>query len=115
VTRAATQTRLEQALTRLLAGQPTTSDGTAFARREAQQPELVALREELATLKREKKQTAQDNARAVRELENAIRIYANQIQAFTLRNAEPEDQLHQRAGHDVSVIRVGPAHGVTRP
>ncbi|MFL6126000.1 hypothetical protein [Actinophytocola sp.] len=38
----------------------------AFARREAQQPELVTLREELATLKREKKQTAQDNAHAVR-------------------------------------------------
>jgi transposase-like protein len=91
-----TQTRLEQALTRLLAGQPTASDGAltisslcreagvgrdsyyrspqqfkdtvaaAFARREAQQPELVALREELAEIKREKKQTAQENAHVVR-------------------------------------------------
>ena len=145
MTRATTQTQLEQALTRLLAGQPTSSDGAltisslcreasvgrdsyyrssqqfkdtvaaAFERREAQQPELVALREEVTALKREKKQTAQDNAHIVRGLEDTVRIYANQIQVLTLRNAELEDQLHQRAGHDVSVIRVGPAHGVTRP
>ncbi|AHH99564.1 hypothetical protein KALB_6204 [Kutzneria albida DSM 43870] len=54
-------------------------------------------------------------AHAVRELENTIRIYANQIQVLTLRNAELEDKLHRRAGHDVSTIRVGPAHVVSRP
>jgi hypothetical protein len=67
----------------------------------------VALREENAALKREKKQTVQENARAVRELEDTVRIYANQIQVLTLRNAELEDQLHRRASHDASVIRVG--------
>ncbi|MEV5541058.1 hypothetical protein AB0L13_29845 [Saccharopolyspora shandongensis] len=87
----------------------------AFARREAQQPELVALREELAALKRESKLTAQDNAHAMRELENTLRTYANQIQVLTLRNAELEGQLHRRAGHEVSVIRVGPEHAGTRP
>ncbi|WP_158510847.1 hypothetical protein [Kutzneria albida] len=51
----------------------------------------------------------------MRELENTIRIYANQIQVLTLRNAELEDKLHRRAGHDVSTIRVGPAHVVSRP
>jgi hypothetical protein len=134
VTRAATQNQLQLALTRLLAGQPTSSDGAltisslcreagvgrdsyyrspqqfkdtviaAFARREAQQPELVALREENAALKREKKQTAQESARAVRELENTIRVYANQIQVLALHKAELEIQLEQRAG---------PAAGVT--
>lgn len=144
MTRADTQTRLEHALTRLLAGQPTSSDGAltisslcreagvgrdsyyrsppqfkdtvvaAFARREAQQPELVTLREENAALKREKKQIVQENARALRELENTIRIYANQVQVLTLRNAELDDQFRQHAGHDASVIPVGPRHTVTR-
>jgi len=136
VTRAATQARLEQALTRLLAGQPTTSDGTltisslcreagvgrdsyyrspqqfkdtvaaAFARRETQQPELLALREENAALKREKKQIVQDNARVVRELENTIRIYANQIQVLALGKAELEDRLRQLSDHTNDVIRM---------
>lgn len=48
-----------------------------------------------------------------RELENTIRVHANRLQVLTLRNAEPEDRLHQHAGHDVSMIRVGPAHAVT--
>jgi hypothetical protein len=87
----------------------------AFARREAQQPELVALREENAMLKREKKQTAQENARVVRELENTIRTYANQIQGLALRNAELEGQLHERAGQVGGVIRIGPARSATRP
>jgi hypothetical protein len=54
----------------------------------------VSLREELAALKRESKLTAQDNAHAMRELENTLRTYANQIQVLTLRNAELEGQLH---------------------
>jgi hypothetical protein len=79
----------------------------AFARREAQQPESVTLREENAALKREKKQIVQDNTRAVRELENTIRIYANQIQVLTLRNAELYDELRRHGGQDASVIRSG--------
>jgi transposase-like protein len=136
VTRAATQTQLEQALTRLLAGQPTSSDGTltvsslcreagvgrdsyyrspqqfkdtvaaAFTRREAQQPELVALREEIAALKRQRKETDRDHARVVRELESTIRIYANQIQVLALRNAELENQLDQLVDRASDVIQL---------
>ncbi|MEZ7129041.1 hypothetical protein ACBR40_27235 [Nonomuraea sp. AD125B] len=80
----------------------------AFARRETQQPELVALREENAALKREKKQIVQETTRAVRELENTIRIYANQIQVLTLRNAELDDQLRRHSDQDASVIPVRP-------
>jgi transposase-like protein len=86
----------------------------AFARRGAPQPELVTLREENAALKREKKQIVQENARALRELENTIRIYANQIQVLTLRNAELDDQFRRHAGHDARVIPVGPRRTVTR-
>jgi len=116
---------LEQALTRLLAGQPTATDGeltvsnlcreagvgrdsfyrssqefkdvvaTAQANREAHQPELVALREEIAVLKRERKQTASDHAATARELEETIRVYANQIQVLALRHSELEDQVRQ--------------------
>lgn len=125
MTRASTQARLDQALTRLLAGQPTTTDGAltvsnlcreagvgrdsyyrspqtfrdtvaaAQANRQIYQPELVALREEIAKLKREQKQTARDQAATVRELEERIRVYANQIQVLALRNAELQGQLQQ--------------------
>lgn len=61
---------------------------TAFARREVQRPQPLALRQEFASLKSEKKQTAQDNAHAVRESRNTIRTYADQIQVRTLCNAE---------------------------
>ena len=147
MTRVATQVRLEQALTRLLAGQPTVTDGeltvsnlcreagvgrdsfyrsppefkdavvAAQANREAQQPELVALREEITALrgafralkevtalKRERKQTASDHAATVRELEEMIRVYANQIQVLALRNSELEDQIRHLAHHDPDVI-----------
>ncbi|WP_024875967.1 hypothetical protein [Saccharomonospora piscinae] len=138
MTRVATQTRLEQALTRLLAGQPTATDGeltvsnfcreadvgrdsfyrsppkfknavvAAQANREAQQPELFGLREEITALKRKHKQTASDHAAIVRELEETIRVYANQIQILALRNSELEDQarqLHRRlADADNDVI-----------
>jgi septal ring factor EnvC (AmiA/AmiB activator) len=86
----------------------------AFARREAQQPELVTLREENAALKREKKQIVQENTRAVRELENTIRIYANQIQVLTLRNAELDDELRRHGGQEACVIPARPRHTVTR-
>lgn len=125
MTRPATQGRLEQALSRLLAGQQTVSDGAltisslcreaglgrdsfyrspqqfrdtvaaAFANREAQQPELLALREEIAELKRQRKQTAREHSRTAAELEETIRVYANQIQALTLRNADLEEQLQR--------------------
>lgn len=125
MTRSTTQTRLEQALNRLLTGQPVTTDGdltisnlcreagvgrdsyyrspqqfkdsvvAAFANCEAKQPELVALREELAELKSSRKQADRDHARTVRELEATIRLYANQIQVLAVRNAELEDEHRQ--------------------
>lgn len=61
---------------------------TAQANRQAQQPELVILREEIAAFKRERKQTARDHAATVRELEETIKIYPNQMQVLALRNAE---------------------------
>lgn len=138
MTRPATQARLEQALTRLLAVQPTATDGeltvsnlcreagvgrdsfyrspqafkdavaAAQANRDAHQPELIALREEITILKRERKQTASQHAATVRELEETIRIYANRIQILALRNAELEEQsrqLHHRlADADPDII-----------
>ncbi len=38
---------------------------------------------------------------------NTIRIYANQIQVLTLRNAELDDELRRHGGQDASVIRLG--------
>jgi len=58
--------------------------------------------------------TPPGTTRTGRELVNTIGVYANQVQVLTLRNAELEDQLHQHAGRDVSMILVGPAHAVTR-
>jgi hypothetical protein len=129
-TRSTTQTHLEQALTRLLTGQPLTSDGdltisslcreagvgrdsyyrspqqfkdsvvAAFANHEAQQPELVALRDEVTALTRARKEADRDHARTVRDLEATIRLYANQIQVLALRNAELEDLNRQRTAVD---------------
>ena len=117
---------VQQALTRLLAGQPTVTDGeltvsnlcreagvgrdsfyrsppefkdavvAAQANREAQQPELVALREEITALKRERKQTASDHAATVRELEETIRVYANQIQVLALPAQRGGDRAQRR-------------------
>jgi hypothetical protein len=134
VTRTTTQARLEQALNRLLTGRPATSDGdltisslcreagvgrdsfyrsaqefkdsvaAAFAKSEAQQPELLALREEVAALKRARKQADRDHAQTVRELEATNRLYANQIQVLALRNAELEDQHRRRAAADNTTV-----------
>lgn len=78
----------------------------AFGRRDAQQPELIALREEIAALKREKKQAVQDHARIVRELENTIRIYSNQIRVLALHKAELEDQIQRLTDQSTDVIRM---------
>lgn len=136
MTRSTTQSRLEQALNRLLAGQPVTSDGdltisslcreagvgrdsyyrspqqfkdsvvAAFANREAQQPELVALREEVSALKRARKEADRDHARTVRELEATIRFYANQIQVLAVRNAGLEDQHRELTATDDAALEL---------
>ncbi|SEG94280.1 hypothetical protein SAMN04489712_14510 [Thermomonospora echinospora] len=119
MTRPQTRARLEDALSRLLAGQPIRTDGqltvtnlcreagvgrdsfyrspdivarfeAAKANAQAHKPELLQLREEIAELKRERRKLKSDHARTVRELEKTIRVYANQIQVLALRAAELE-------------------------
>jgi predicted nuclease with TOPRIM domain len=121
MTRATTLTRLEEAMGRLLAGQPTQTDGeltvsnlcaeagvgrdsyyrspqiiekftAAKANADARKPEFVALREELAEVKRQLKAQTREAAAERRALEETITSYANQIQALALRNAELETQ-----------------------
>ncbi len=117
MTRAFTGQRLDQALTRLLAGQPTVTDGAitvtnlcleagvgrdsfyrcpevkkkftaAKTNAETHKPEVLQLREEVRALMREQKDLRRAHSEQVRDLEATIRSYANQIQALALRNAE---------------------------
>lgn len=137
MTRASTQTRLDAALTRLLAGQPTATDGSltvanlcreagvgrdsyyrspqqfkdrfvaACGNHDGHQPELVRLREVVAELRRQQKRTVTGHAAAVRDLEDTIKTYANQIQALALRSAELGDEnllLRQRHGQSANVV-----------
>jgi hypothetical protein len=121
MTRASTEQRLDQALTRLLAGQPTVTDGAitvtnlcleagvgrdsfyrcpeikkkftaAKTNAEAHQPEVLQLREEARARKREHQELRRAHAEQVRDLEATIRSYANQIQALALRTAELADE-----------------------
>lgn len=122
MTRPDTEQRLDDALTRLLAGQPTSTDGLlnvtnlcleaglgrdsfyrssntfrqrfteARTNRESQEPELVLLRGTIRLLKQTTKDSNHDTAQHTRELEDTIRVYANHIQALTLRNHHLEDE-----------------------
>ncbi|MCR8574285.1 MULTISPECIES: hypothetical protein [unclassified Streptomyces] len=122
MTRTSTQNRLDQALTRLLAGQPTITDGainvsnlcreagvgrdsfyrspqefkdrftSAQANHSDNQPEIVRLRDELRKLKREHADERRKQAEAIRDLEETNKTYANHIQALTLANAELADE-----------------------
>jgi chromosome segregation ATPase len=126
MTRDPTGQRLDEALSRLLAGQPTVTDGTitvtnlcleagvgrdsfyrcpeikskftaAKANAEARKPELLQLREEIVRLRHQDKQDHREHAQQVRDLETTIRAYANQIQALALRNGElTEDNTRLR-------------------
>ena len=117
MTRPSTSARLNDALTRLLAGQATLTDGqlnvanlcreagvgrdsyyrspqtfkttfqAARTNQAGQRPELVTARLEIAELKREHKRVAGEHADTVRALQETIKTYANQIQALTLANA----------------------------
>jgi hypothetical protein len=142
MTRPDTETRLNDALSRLLAGQPTTTDGLlnvtnlcleaglgrdsfyrssntfrqrftdAKTNRESQEPELVSLREKIRVLKRTTKDANHDTAKRTRELEDTIRIYANHIQALTLRNHHLEAEI-QRLQEQLT--RYDPSVRVLRP
>jgi hypothetical protein len=142
MTRPDTEQRLDDALTRLLAGQPTTTDGLlnvtnlcleaglgrdsfyrssntfrqrfteARTNRESQEPELVSLREKIRVLKRTTKDSNHDSAKRTRELEDTIRVYANHIQALTLRNRHLEEEI-QRLQEQLT--RSDPSVRVLRP
>lgn len=115
MTRASTQQRLDQALTRLLAGQPSVTDGeltVANLCREAgvgrdsyyRTPEAVArftaardiaaapgtelarLLDQVTALKREVTDLKRDHAAQISELEDQLKAYAGQIQVLTLAN-----------------------------
>ncbi len=80
------------------------------ANAQARKPEIVALRDELATAKRQLKDDARQAAQDRRELERAIATYANQIQILALRTselAEENQQLRQRLERDTGVVRLG--------
>jgi hypothetical protein len=142
MTRPDTEQRLDDVLTRLLAGQPTTTDGLlnvtnlcleaglgrdsfyrssntfrqrfteARTNRESQEPELVSLREKIRLLKRTTKDSNHDSAKRTRELEDTIRVYANHIQALTLRNRHLEEEI-QRLQEQLT--RSDPSVRVLRP
>lgn len=117
MTRASTQDRLDQALTRLLAGQPAVTDGEltvtnlcreagvgrdsyyrtpaavarfTAARESAATPEteLARLREQVAALKRETTDLKRDHAAHIGELEGQVKTYAGQIQVLALANQQ---------------------------
>ena len=119
MTRATTLARLENAMSRLLAGQPTCTDGdltvsnlcaeagvgrdsyyrskqvidkftAARANAQTMKPEVVALREELAVARRQLAKQARQAAQDLRSSEETIKAYASQIQLLALRNAELE-------------------------
>ena len=116
MTRTSTDTRLFEALTRLLAGPPTLTDGALtvsnlcreagvsrhsyyrspvkdrfIASRqhaEVHQPEVVRLRDEVRDLKAARRTDQREAAQQMAALEDLVRTYANQIQALTLANEE---------------------------
>ena len=121
MTRAATHERLDQALTRLLAGQPSVTDGEltvsnlcreagvgrdsyyrtpavvarfTTARTTAGTPgtELAQLRDRGATLARELKDGKRDHAAQIAELEDQVKTYAGQIQVLALANQELKEE-----------------------
>jgi hypothetical protein len=138
VTRASTQNRLDQALSRLLAGQPTVTDGSmnvsnlcleagvgrdssyrspqefkdrfqaARANHSDNQPEIVRRRDELAKLKREHADTRRKQAEAIRDLEETNKIYANQIQVLALRTEELQEENRRLTGRIEAAVGVSP-------
>ncbi|MFE2506310.1 hypothetical protein [Streptomyces rubiginosohelvolus] len=138
MTRLSTQNRLDQALTRLLAGQPTVTDGAinvsnlcreagvgrdsfyrspqefkdrftaAQTNHSDNQPEIVRLRDELGRLKRQHAEDRRKQAGAIRDLEETNQIYANQIQVLTLRVQELQEQNLQLTGRIEAAAGVRP-------
>ncbi len=68
-------------------------------------PELDELRGEVARLKKAERELRSAHAAEVRELRATITVYANQIQALTLANAEPREQAHQHSRNIIPLSR----------
>jgi len=117
MTSSETQQRLEEALTRLLTGQPARTDGRltvanlcleagvgrdsfyrsptirarfteSRANHEAHEPELIRLREQLKTQQSAARTAARCHAENIRALQQTTTSYANQIQTLALHAAE---------------------------
>lgn len=84
----------------------------ARTNRESQEPELVSLREKIRLLKRSTKDSNHDSAKRTRELEDTIRVYANQVQALTLRNRHLEEEIQRLQER---LTRFDPSVRVPRP
>jgi cell division protein FtsB len=145
VTRASTQQRLDQALTRLLAGQPAVTDGEltvtnlckeagvgrdsyyrtraavarfTAARDSAATPgtELARLRDQVAALKREITDLKRDHSAQISEMEDQLKIYAGQIQVLALANQQlQQDNQRLRDGTGHARAAVSNLHPVRRP
>lgn len=126
MTRGTTQDRLDQALTRLLAGQPSVTDGEltvtnlcreagvgrdsyyrtpaavarfTAARDSAATPgtELARLRDQVSVLKSEITDLKRGHAAQMNELEDQVKTYAGQIQVLALASHElQQDNRHLR-------------------
>jgi cell division protein FtsB len=145
VTRAATSERLNQALTRLLAGKPSVTDGEltvsnlcreagvgrdsyyrtpaavarfTAARTTAATPgtELSQLRDRAAALAREVKDGKRGHAAQVSELEDQVKTYAGQIQVLALANQElKEENQRLRSRIERATPGVSQLHPHRRP
>ncbi|MFE1558901.1 hypothetical protein ACFW6V_28455 [Streptomyces sp. NPDC058734] len=130
-----TDEKLSQALTRLLTGQPTRTNGeltvtnlcleagvgrdsfyrspikdhfaACRANADTNEPETTRLREEIRQLTATRKAERADHSRTLRELEELLRSYANQIQALALDN-------HHLAAENTRLLRQldNPPNGV---
>jgi hypothetical protein len=145
VTRAATRERLDQALTRLLAGQPAVTDGEltvsnlckeagvgrdsyyrtpqAVARFTATRTaagtpgtELARLRDQVSALTRAARDGKRDHAAQASELEDQVKAYAGQIQVLALANQElGEENQRLRSRMERSVPGVSQLQPNRRP
>lgn len=66
---------------------------------QTRRPEAQELRTEITQLKKQQQDLRRRHAAEVRELKDTVTIYANQIQALALRNAELEKQNVGLAEH----------------
>ncbi|MFD4948336.1 hypothetical protein ACFVYE_36485 [Streptomyces sp. NPDC058239] len=62
---------------------------------EARRPEVDELKAEITRLRKAERDLRKEKAAELRELQDTVATYANQIQALTLRNAELEEDAPQ--------------------